>query len=141
MEKIVFINDGIHYRIPNKKRIRQICVKLSQDYQFILRSLNIVLTTDASLQEINKNYLKKNHLTDIISFNYSEAKTEIDGELYISMDRIRENAKVFSKNIENELFRVIFHGLLHLVGEDDNNSANLLKMRQMEDFYLNLCFT
>lgn len=141
MDRINIINNDVRFKFIDKKRLMVICKKIIKDYRYTLKSLNIILTSDSFLLKINKIYLKKNYFTDIISFNYSGEDKEIEGELYISVQRVKENAKKYSKSIDNELYRVIFHGILHLVGENDNNTDNTLKMKEKEDFYLNLCFT
>jgi rRNA maturation RNase YbeY len=75
---------------------------------------------------MNQSYLKHDYLTDIISFNLSEAPAIIEGELYISIDRVRENAKTFKVSMNYELHRVIFHGVLHFCGYDDTISKAIL---------------
>ena len=91
--------------------------------------------------KLTGNFLKKDTLTDVIGFNYANKQNEIDGELYISLDRIKENAEIYSKETDNELFRVIIHGVLHFMGKEDNTPYKKKKMSELEDFYLKLCFT
>ena len=97
--------------------------------------INIVLCSDNYLLKMNQQYLEHNHYTDIITFNYVEGRT-ISGDLFISFDRIKDNAKSYKTEIKNELFRVIFHGILHLVGYNDKTKDEKKVMREKEDYYL-----
>lgn len=102
-------------------------------------NLSFVFCSDNYLLDINRKFLKHNYYTDIITFNLSlKRDKEIQGEVYISVDRVRENAKIFNNTINQELHRVIFHGILHLCGYGDKTKRQKLKMTQMENFYLNL---
>ncbi len=102
-------------------------------------NLSFVFCSDNYLLDINRTFLKHNYYTDIITFNLSlKPDKEIQGEIYISVDRVRENAKIFNNTINQELHRVIFHGILHLCGYGDRTKRQKLKMNQMENFYLNL---
>lgn len=104
-------------------------------------SLNIVFCSDDFLLNINNNFLQHNYFTDIITFNLSDPKSKgIDGEIYISIDAIRANAKTFQTTIKKELHRVIFHGVLHLCGYADKSPKEKLKMTCKEDYYLELYF-
>ena len=98
--------------------------------------INIILTNDFKILEINKKYLKRYDYTDVITFDYSNQE-RITGELYISIDRIKENAIIYGVNNDNELARVIIHGILHLLKYNDIKYYEKKKMRKMEDNYLN----
>ena len=82
-------------------------------------------------------YLNHNYLTDIITFDYSE-KTKISGELFISIDRVRDNAHAFETKSENEFARVVIHGVLHLFGYKDKTKREKHQMRKKEDYYLSI---
>lgn len=97
--------------------------------------INIVLTTDKNVLQLNKNYLSRDYLTDIITFDYSENQL-IAGDLFISVERVKENSKHFGVSFRMELKRVIVHGILHLLGYRDGNDQEKYLMRQMEDRYL-----
>lgn len=103
-----------------------------------LRSLNYVFCTDEYLREMNIQFLKHRTYTDIITFNYNPSKTEIEGEIYISVDRVRENAETFQTDFPTELNRVIIHGVLHLLGFNDKTKAEKTAMREKEDACLSL---
>lgn len=100
-------------------------------------TLNYVFCTDKFLLKINKEYLSHDYYTDIISFDLSEVPGQLIGEVYISVDRVKENAKSHNTSFKAELHRVIFHGALHFCGYKDKKPSDAKKMRQMEDLWLN----
>ena len=99
-------------------------------------SLSIVFCSDDYLLNINKQFLQHDTYTDIISFNYASGKSPVIGELYISMERVKENAKLYNTTLEDERARVIFHGTLHFCGFRDKTKADQKLMRTKEDEYL-----
>lgn len=103
-----------------------------------LEELNYIFCSDQTLLEINKKYLNHNYYTDIITFNLSENKDIINGESYISIDRVRSNASGLGISFRKELLRVIFHGALHLCDYKDKTTKDSIQMRRKEDFYLSL---
>jgi len=105
-----------------------------------LNNLNYIFCNDNALLEINRKYLNHNFYTDVISFDLSSSRKEILADIYISVDRIRENAKSFKITLEEELHRVMLHGLLHLCGYNDKTEVQRQLIRKKEDFYLNLYF-
>lgn len=112
------------------------------DYNKSIVKLGIILLTDEKLREMNVKYLKSDDYTDIISFNYSEKSRAIEGELYISRERINENAKKYKITEKEEMYRVIIHGTLHLAGEEDEKKEQRKHMQGKENQYLKLiCFT
>lgn len=104
---------------------------------FRLESLNIVFCSDDYLLRINRDFLKHDFYTDIITFDYSE-KGKLSGELYISIDRVRDNSRALSETFKREIHRVIFHGVLHLCGYKDKNKKDQTQMRIKEEQYLRL---
>ena len=96
-------------------------------------TLNYIFCTDAFLLEMNQQYLNHNTLTDIITFDLSESVSELIGEIYVSVERVKENAVKFETTYPDELHRVIFHGALHLCGFKDKKEADQKIMRQMEN--------
>lgn len=96
----------------------------------------VVFCDDAYLLEINRKYLKHDYYTDIITFDQSAGKM-ISGDLFISVDRVKENADIFKVTYKEELNRVIFHGVLHLLGYDDKDVESREMMRGKENYYLN----
>lgn len=98
--------------------------------------LSYIFCNDAFLLEINKNFLDHDTYTDIITFDLSENKKDLQGEIYISIPRVRENAKTFKTTYTDELHRVIFHGVLHLCGFRDKKEKDQKIMRENEDYCL-----
>ena len=102
-----------------------------------IERLQYIFCSDKYLLGINKSYLQHDYYTDIISFDLSETKGKLIGEVYISIDRVKENAKNLRESFVNELHRVIIHGVLHLCGYKDKSSKESKKMREKENYYLN----
>lgn len=100
--------------------------------------LNCIIMNDEELLEMNRAYLNHDYYTDIITFDLSVKQTEIIGELYISLDRVTDNAIQFHVSRETELLRVMFHGFLHLTGLKDKTPKQTERMRQAEEECLNL---
>jgi rRNA maturation RNase YbeY len=105
-----------------------------------IETINYIFTTDAGVLKINQTYLNHHFYTDIITFPLNEPGMPISADIYISIDRVRENASTFSSSIKTELHRVLFHGLLHLCGYNDKSKKEQAQMRQLEDKYLRLYF-
>jgi len=101
-----------------------------------LEQLQYVFCSDEYLLEINQQYLQHNYYTDIITFDLSEKGGPVSGEIYISIDRVKENARHFQVSFQQELLRVIFHGALHLCGYKDKTKKDQEAMRKAEDKYL-----
>ncbi|MEP7374532.1 MAG: rRNA maturation RNase YbeY [Chitinophagaceae bacterium] len=101
-----------------------------------LQSLNFIFCTDKDLLEINRQYLKHDFYTDIITFELSEKGAPIEGEVYISIDRVRDNSKKLKEPLWRELLRVIFHGVLHLSGYGDKGKKERKEMRKSEDLLI-----
>ena len=97
-----------------------------------------VFCDDKQLLDINMQYLNHDTLTDIITFPSSNNNNIISGEIYISIERVKENSKELNTNFSQEIQRVIVHGILHLIGYDDHSSSDKIQMRSKEDYYLHL---
>lgn len=100
--------------------------------------INIVFCTDSYLYDLNMEYLNHDTLTDIITFQYSNENEPLSGDIFISLDRVQDNANDFSAEFDHELNRVIIHGVLHLIGYKDKTDAEKEQMRSKEDYYLSL---
>jgi len=98
--------------------------------------ISFIFCSDNYLLEVNKKFLLHDYFTDIITFDYVE-NDRINGDIFISVDRVKENAKLFSKAFENELNRILIHGILHLLGYKDKEKIDKELMTEKEDFYLN----
>jgi rRNA maturation RNase YbeY len=101
-----------------------------------LEQLTYIFCSDDYLLEINKQHLNHNYYTDIITFDLSETPNAVTGEIYISIDRVKENAQTYKAPFKQELLRVIFHGALHLCGYKDKTEKDQALMRKAEDKYL-----
>jgi probable rRNA maturation factor len=106
--------------------------------EFVLSEINVVFTSDHHLLTLNKKHLAHGYYTDIITFDYCTEPKEIRGDLFISKERVIENASAFNVSTNHELLRVVVHGLLHLFGYSDKSEKDKELMRSMEDFYLSL---
>lgn len=100
--------------------------------------IQFIIINDEALLEINRTYLKHDTLTDIITFNYNHELGGISGDIYISHDRVTENAEKYNVSVINELMRVMVHGILHLTGYDDHDASSRQLMRDKENYYLSL---
>lgn len=118
--------------LKTKKWIKN--TSISEGYE--IADLNYIFCDDDYLLEINKQYLDHDYFTDIITFDNSEEDNVIEGDIYISVDRVRENAATFQADFETEMRRVLIHGLLHLMGYDDTDEKLKSAMRAKEDQYL-----
>lgn len=105
-----------------------------------LQVLNYIFCSDAYLAEINLRYLNHDTYTDIITFHLSQPNKPIIGDIYISVERVKENAIAFQTTFKEELHRVIFHGALHLCGYTDKSNKQKKLMRQKEEFYIKQYF-
>ncbi len=132
---ITFSGDKSHIR-GKSKSIRKTIDQIAKEHNYKIKQIDYVFVDDESLLEINKQALNHDYYTDIISFDYSEGG-KIEGEIYISIDRVRENASKFKEEFHVELLRVIFHGVLHYVGYKDKTKKESEKMRSMENYYIN----
>ena len=102
-----------------------------------LGDISIIFCSDPYILDINQRYLQHDYFTDIITFDYCEGKV-LSGDLFISIDTVRENAAEYGASFEEELNRVMVHGLLHLIGYDDHTPAEQQEMRSKEDYYLSI---
>ncbi|MFP4024792.1 MAG: rRNA maturation RNase YbeY [Thiohalospira sp.] len=132
---ILFFNEDIDFTLPNQKIIVQWIKQCIHIEQFIPGEINFIFTSDKYLLSINKQYLSHNYFTDIITFNYCKDKT-INGDIFISVETVENNSVRFGVTFQEELHRVIIHGILHLLGYDDVNEQQKSLMRKKENEYL-----
>ncbi len=138
MSEILFFTENIDFKLKDKAILKNWLLKSISNEGKQAENINFIFCTDDYLLEINKKYLKKNILTDVITFDYSEQDKVVSGEIYISYQRIADNATKYSQTVDNELYRVMIHGVLHLIGYDDNTKKQKEIMTQKEDYYLSL---
>lgn len=123
-------------RIESVRKLKAFVEELIRTEKFTPGALSYVFCTDAFLLAINQQYLQHDDYTDIITFDYSARAKEISGEIYISVDRVKENARLYQVSFQQELLRVVFHGVLHLCGYKDKKPADQKRMREKEQYYM-----
>ena len=136
--KVFFFFESKNISLKNRKALKQFIEYIFKRERKKLESINFVFCSDEYLLEINKQYLNHDFYTDIISFDLSVSPNSIIGDIYISTERVRENAKALKTSIKDELNRVVFHGSLHLCGFKDKTKAEIKRMREKEEEYLTL---
>ncbi len=133
--KIYFFFEKPVY-LPNRTKLKQFIETIFRKEKRKLQRLNYVFCADKQLLDINRQYLNHNYYTDIITFELSHKGVPIEGEIYISVDRVKANAILLKQTFFDELHRVIFHGALHLCGYNDKNKKDISKMREVEDYLI-----
>lgn len=130
------------FRLKNIRRVKQAIFRLFETERSRFKTLQVIFCTDNYLLSINREFLQHDYYTDIISFNLGQ-DDEPEIELYISVDRVRDNARELGLSFYQEMIRVIFHGCLHFCGYSDENDKNRSLMREAEDRHLSNfeCFT
>ncbi|CAL1521099.1 rRNA maturation RNase YbeY [Chitinophaga sp. MM2321] len=137
---IQFTAHEVKVNLKEKRKLKAFLADLFSKEGQGLKDLHYVFCSDAYLLEINKQFLQHDTYTDIVTFEMGEDPAVTEGEIYISVDRVQENAEKFQVSINQELHRVIFHGALHLCGFKDKSKADSILMRKMEDKYLTKYF-
>ncbi len=131
---LTFHTEDIDFELENAEKIEQWILQTIEEEDGTLSFINYIFCSDTYLHRINVEYLDHDTYTDIITFPYSDETIESD--IFISIDRIRENAKTFNVTFERELHRVMIHGVLHLLGYGDKTEEQQRAMRMREDFWL-----
>ena len=134
--KVFFFSNDIDSNLRNIKKLKAFIEKIFKHEKRQLESINYIFCSDSFLLKINNKYLKHNFFTDIITFDLSEGSGAIKADVFISIDRVRDNAIRLKTSFKSELHRVIFHGALHLCGYRDKKDNEAKKMREKEDTYL-----
>jgi rRNA maturation RNase YbeY len=125
-------------RLYKKRKTKDFIERIFTEERKQLEQLRYIFCSDNYLLNINKTFLKHDYFTDIITFDLSEGFVKIVGEIYVSIDRVRDNANSHGTNVTEELLRVLFHGALHLCGYKDKKKREITIMREKEDYYLSL---
>lgn len=127
----------LHKRVKIKSNLlKEEITRIFQFYNLTLEELNIIFCSDDYLLDINRQFLQHDYYTDIVTFDLSSSRAAIVGEIYISLDRVAENALTLNSLLTEELHRVIFHGVLHICGFKDKSKKDKLAMRTAENFWL-----
>ena len=135
---IHFFSEEIPFTLNEKLSRKRWLKKIATNEGFKIKELNYIFCSDEYLYQMNKNYLRHETYTDIITFDNSEKKGDIEGDIFISIDRVRENAKTHTQELETEMNRVLAHGLLHLMGYKDKTQEEAALMRLKEEEALGL---
>ena len=128
-----FFSEDIDFKLPQKLRRKRWLKQLAAEAGFRIKELNYVFCSDEYLYQMNVDYLNHDTYTDIITFDNSEKAKELEGDIFISVDRVRENTKSVEVEEELELTRVLAHGLLHLMGYKDKAKEEASLMRSKEE--------
>ncbi len=137
-EAIHFFKDGVKFSLPQQASVRLWLTRVATSKKKKISNLNYIFVSDAVLFKMNKQFLAHETLTDIITFPGETSGSKISGEIYVSIDRVKDNAKVFKQSFRTELARVMAHGLLHLCGFNDKSVKQQKEMRSQEEKALDL---
>jgi probable rRNA maturation factor len=138
MTPIHFFTESITFKLPHPRKTTAWIKLVAQKEKRIIKEINYIFCSDEYLLQLNQDFLNHNTLTDIITFDNAEDKKNLEGEIYISIDRVKENALKFETSFEDELHRVMIHGVLHLIGYKDKKPADKTLMRKKEEACLSL---
>lgn len=127
--------DEVNFRLRGSRNVTEIFRNIITKAGKNPGNIGFIVTSDERVREINIEFLEHDYYTDVITFNYNE-KDSVSGEIYISLDRVKENALNYNVSLKDELSRVMIHGILHLVGYDDNDEKSKSEMRGMENYWL-----
>jgi rRNA maturation RNase YbeY len=132
---VFFYFHKVSFALRNRKKLKNLIAELFEKEGKSLGRLNYVFCTDQEILQINSKYLGHNYYTDVITFDLSKSE-RIEGEIYVSIDRVRDNAAVYKAPLSQELHRVLLHGALHLCGYRDKSRSEKASMKKREDYYL-----
>ncbi|WP_373496581.1 rRNA maturation RNase YbeY [Aquiflexum sp.] len=135
---IQFFEEDIKFSLKEKNKHKKWLKTIAENEGFIITDLNYIFCSDEYLYKINFDYLNHNTYTDIITFDNSEEKNFIEGDIFISIERIKENAEKTKNQTETEILRVMSHGLLHLMGYKDKSKEDKKQMSKLEDKSISL---
>lgn len=133
-----FFSEEIDFKVPSASKTSKWIKTICESEGYKMGDLNYIFCSDEYLLEINKQYLDHDYYTDIITFDNSEDNDRIEGDIYVSVDRVKDNATTFNFSFDTELRRVLIHGLLHLIGYTDTSEELKAQMRKKEDECLKL---
>ena len=140
MNSISFHNESVNNKTPSKRLLKAWIKEFVSNHGKKVGELAFVFCSDEKILEINQNFLQHDYYTDIITFDYSEGEV-ISGDIFISVERVLENAASHQVDYNTELLRVISHGVLHLIGFQDKEEKKKVEMKRNEDLCMSLFFT
>jgi rRNA maturation RNase YbeY len=129
--------DETDFRLKSRRRVVKIIKEVIGKEEKISGDLNFILTNDENLLKINMRFLEHDYYTDVITFNYN-VNNVVNGEIYISMDTVKDNSINYNVSLKSELFRVMIHGVFHLLGYDDKTEVEKENMRNREDYWIKI---
>lgn len=137
-ESILFVGKSRFLNLTERRKIRSVLTKKAKEFKFVISWLQYVFVSDEDLLQMNQSVLDHDTYTDIITFDLSDKEGIIEGEIYISIDRVRDNAEQYNASFEEEYIRVLGHGLLHLLGFKDKTETDSSEMRKQENKLIDL---
>ncbi|MFD2246734.1 rRNA maturation RNase YbeY [Pontibacter ruber] len=137
-QPIEFISEDVDFSLPNPDKVSDWIASVIEQHEQELIGLTYVFCSDDYLHAINVEYLDHDTLTDIITFDNADEEGTIEGDIFISIDRVRDNATTHGTSFEDEMHRVLIHGVLHLLGYKDKSPEEEVQMRKQEDSCLSL---
>ena len=138
MESIHFFEEEVDFIFKNKTQTRKWIKSILKELNKKITCINYIFTSDAYLNKINQDFLNHDTYTDIITFDQSGTPEKLEGDIFISIDRVRENSANQNIPFQDELHRVMIHGILHLLGMNDTTASEKKEMRKKENHYLAL---
>lgn len=135
---IHYFSNQIDFKLKNQRKTTLWIASVAKKEKKAIGEISYVFCSDEYLLSLNQQFLKHNTFTDIMTFDYSEGKKELSGEIYVSIDRVADNAAKFKTDFQDELHRVMIHGVLHLAGYKDKKSVEKALMRKKEEACLSL---
>jgi len=131
-----FFKEAVYTRISNRKKLIELIKFLGVIEEKQIGDINVILVSDLGLLEINRRYLNHDYFTDIVTFQHPSPLGSISGDLFVSVDRVSDNAVSLNAGFTEEFARVVIHGVLHLCGYRDKKAVDIKLMRKKENFYL-----
>ncbi len=133
---VVFTDLGVNSKLKDKRKLKKFVAFKLEKEGFETQTIQYIFCSNTYLLDINQRFLNHDAYTDIITFDLSDVSREINAEIYISVEMVRENAETYNVSYGHELHRVIFHGILHLIGYHDKSQEEQETMRSMEDTWI-----
>lgn len=137
MHPLQFHETGVTVKLKNKRLLKNFLLNLFKKENTSIEKVDIIFCSDSHLLELNNSFLNHDYYTDTMTFTFSKPSEAILGEVYISIDRVKENAEILKINLQTELILVIIHSCLHLCGYNDKHKSDKKKMNHLQEKYLN----